>query len=517
MLSIIAPHRSFADDEASFITGSSVQLIYHPCDNQLLGNMASNKKNNFGSPSGGLRQECLPFRDILAQSIANIAPTLTATLNAPLVFASAGRGTWLTFVFATVGLVLVSLNINQFASRSASPGSLYAYIARGLGSTAGVLTGWALVLAYLFTAMANLCGFANYGNVLLALVGLQPATIFLCAICGGIAWYIAYRDIRLSTVIMLAIEAASVGLILILGLLVLGKLNFEIDTLQLTLQGTSPEGIRLGLVLAVFSYVGFESATALGDEAKNPLRSIPRAVIISTVVSGLFFILISYIQVLAFEGYKTPLNQTEAPVNVLANIAGVGFLGIFISIGSTISSFACSLASINAGARILYSMARHGLFHASIGQAHGRNETPHIAVTMCALLVFLVAASVSMFGVKPFDAYGYLGTIATYGFLLAYVLISIAAPVYLRRQGNLRFHHIVVAVLAVLFTMVPVVGSVYPVPAAPFNVFPYLFLMYLAVGGVWFLMLRLHSPEIIEQMEAEIEAIHTKFSDMKKL
>lgn len=71
--------------------------------------------------------------------------------------------------------------------------------------------------------------------------------------------------------------------------------------------------------------------------------------------------------------------------------------------------------------------------------------------------------------------------------------------------------------LAVLFTMIPVVGSVYPVPPAPFNVFPYLFLMYLAVGGVWFLMLRLHSPEIIEQMEVEIEAIHTKFSDMKKL
>jgi len=65
--------------------------------------------------------------------------------------------------------------------------------------------------------------------------------------------------------------------------------------------------------------------------------------------------------------------------------------------------------------------------------------------------------------------------------------------------------------------LVPVVGSVYPVPAAPFNVFPYLFLVYLAVGGGWFLMLRLHSPEIIENMEQELEDIHTKFSEMKKV
>lgn len=467
--------------------------------------------------ASGLRSECLTFSEILAQSIANIAPTLTPTVNAALVFASAGSGTWLTFVFATVGLVLVGLNINQFARRSASPGSLYAYIARGLGPTAGVLTGWALVLAYILTAMAVLCGFANYGNVLLGLVGIQASPIFLYSICAGLAWYVGYRDIRLSTVLMLALEGLSVGLIIILGLIVFSKHGFSIDTSQLTLQGASPEGIRLGLVLAVFSYVGFESATSLGDEAKNPLQLIPRAVIISTVVSGLFFIVLSYIEVLGFEGYKTSFDKTEAPLNVLASLVGVGFFGILISIGAMISFFACTLASINAGARIFFSMAQHGIFHPSLGKAHGTNETPHVALTMAALVVFIIPASVSMFGVKVLDSYGYFGTIATYGFLLAYILISVAAPVYLYRQRNLRLGDVVIAVLAVVFMIIPVIGSVYPVPPAPYNVFPYLFLMYLVVGGGWFLMLRLHSPEIIEDMEQDIEAIHTKFNDMKKV
>lgn len=96
------------------------------------------------SRSSGLRQDCLPFPDVLAQSIANIAPTATPTVNAALVFASAGGGTWFAYLLATVGLVFVSLNINQFARRSASPGSFYTYIARGLGPMAGVVTGWAL-------------------------------------------------------------------------------------------------------------------------------------------------------------------------------------------------------------------------------------------------------------------------------------------------------------------------------------------------------------------------------------
>ena len=66
-------------------------------------------------------------------------------------------------------------------------------------------------------------------------------------------------------------------------------------------------------------------------------------------------------------------------------------------------------------------------------------------------------------------------------------------------------------------TGIPGKDSIFPVPDPPYNVFPYLFLMYLVVGGGWFLMLRLHSPEIIEDMERDIEAVHPKFSEAKKI
>ncbi|MBD2092585.1 APC family permease [Microcoleus sp. FACHB-1515] len=481
--------------------------------------------NQERSRQSGLRPDCLPFHEVLAQSVANIAPTVTPTVNAALVFASAGTGTWFTYVLATIGLAFVSLNINQFARRSASPGSLYAYIARGLGATAGVITGWGLILAYIFTAMAVTAGFANYGEVLLNPLGIAPSPIFFFAICVAVSWYVAYRDIQLSTAVMLALEIASVGLIIVLGLIVLGHHNFAIDTAQLTLQGVKPGGIVLGLVLGVFSYVGFESATTLGDEAKRPLRTIPRAVILSTIACGVFFVLLSYIEVLGFRDSTTALNESTAPMNDLAIMSGVPFFGILISIGSMVSFFACALASINAGARIFFSMARHGIFHNSIGQAHRSNATPHIAVTLAAIVVFLVPASMSLFGVAPLTIYGYTGTIATYGFLLAYILISIAAPVYLKKEHQLRPLDVIFSILGVGFMAIPVLGSIglpgesslFPIPPAPYNVFPYLFLLYLVVGAGWFVMLRLRSPSLIEAMEADIEASHTRFDDMKKI
>lgn len=206
------------------------------------------------------------------------------------------------------------------------------------------------------------------------------------------------------------------------------------------------------------------------------------AVVLSTILSGLFFIVLSYTEVLGFSSSTTPLNQSAAPLNDLANLAGVGFFGLFITVAAIISFFGCALASINAGARIFFTMARHGIFHASMGKAHNRNGTPHIAVTMSSLFVFLVPASMSLFGLKILDIYGYLGTIATYGFLLAYILISIAAPVYLYRMQALNIFDIAIAAIAIIFMLIPVVGSVYPVPAVLFNVFTYLFLMYLVVG-----------------------------------
>ena len=468
--------------------------------------------SNTSETGYGLRSKCLSFTETLSQSVANISPTCTPVLIVPLVFASAGNGTWLAYLFATIGLMLVGLNINQFAKRSASPGSLYSSVTRGMGMSAGFISGWCLIVAYLFTGMAVLAGAVNYAIILLAMMHINIPPVILFAIGTGIAWFIAYKDIKLSTHLMLILEGVSMVIILVLCAIVMVHKGTVIDTTQFSLQGMNFAGLKAGLILAIFSYVGYESSTTLGEEAKNPLKTIPKAVLFSALISGIFFMFTAYVAVLGFHGLKGTLDASAAPFNDLADSAGVGFFGIFISIGAVISLFACTLASINAGSRILFSMGRHGVVHANIGKAHSENFTPHHAATTASIIVFILPAIMLFCGQGSLDIFNDLGTIATYGFLVVYVLISIAAPIYLKHIGKLTAGSIALSVVSVAFMIPPVIATVYPAPAAPMTYFPYYFLGYLAVGIVWFVFLRFKSPHVLKEIKADLELISMRFS-----
>ena len=197
---------------------------------------------------------------------------------------------------------------------------------------AGVVSSWALVLAYAFTAMAMLGSFSLYTNLILSVFSLHIPPIILFAIGASLTWYYAYTDIQLSAVLMMLLEISSVILIMILAVIVLFQHGFTIDTAQISLEGVSADGVRLGLVLAVFGYVGFESSTTLGIEAKNPLKSIPGSMVWSSVLCGLFYMVVAYIQVRAFKGSATALNKVDDPLSVIAHMAGVELLGIAISV-----------------------------------------------------------------------------------------------------------------------------------------------------------------------------------------
>ncbi len=463
-----------------------------------------------GNTESGLRRDCLSVWEVTAQSVANIAPTATPALVVPVIFGYTGNGTWVAYVFATIALVLVTLNINQFARRSASPGSLYTFVAQGMGPVGGVITGWSLVIAYLIIGGSVVAAFANYITVLAAAAGIAQsgtAVALIAIVLGGVgAWYVAYRDIKLSAQLMLVLEFASVGLILVLIAAYFLKSGRVIDPEQLRLSGMNAAGFRQGLVLAVFSYVGFESATALGHEAKDPLRTIPRAVMGTVIAVGLFFIVTSYALVMAFHGQNPPLDQANAPLSVLARLAGIPTFGIVIAAGAATSFFACILACINSGSRVLFSMARHGLFHASAGNVHESHATPHIAVSLSSLIVLAVPLVMFLRHAALIDIFGYLGSIGTLAVLFAYVLVSVAAPIYLRARGELTAGAIAIAGVTVLALALPIVASFWPIPAAPYNVLPYVFLGLLLIGAIRFIYLAVAKPDVIRAIQADLLA-----------
>jgi amino acid transporter len=456
----------------------------------------------------GLRTNALGFPTLLAQSVALISPTMTAVLIIPLAFASAGQGTWLAYAFGTVMLLFVVFCLNQFTKRSETSGTMYAYTGRGLGPKAGVLSGWTLIWSYFFIAVAGMTGFAVFCGQLLSALGYHGSVhpIFFFAASALLCWLVAYKDIRVSSILTLALEGLSVTCILALAFVVLFKHGFHVDTQQTSLKGIGLRGMGLAIVACIFSLVGFESATALGGEAKNPRRNVPRAVIVSLIITGAFMVFMSYVEVAGTRHYGTPFSAIGAPLNVLSQIYGVSYFKIPISIGAMVSFFSLSLSCLNAGSRIIFPMARHGIFSGHLGKAHVTNRTPHIAITVYIALIFAVPSFLSIF-TNPLTAFGDAGTLAAFGFLLAYYLITVAAPAYLKKIGALRPGHLVLAGLALVCLLVPTIGSFYPLPPYPVRLFPYIFLAWMAVGAGWLFIVSKRQPGILTAIENDLERV----------
>ena len=455
-----------------------------------------------------LRPHCLSFWTVLAQSIALISPTMTAVLIVPLMFGTSGQASWLAYAFGTIMLLFVALNLNQFARRSSHTGSMFLYSVAGLGPTAGGLTGWCLIWAYMFIGTAGVTGFTIFAQQLLTMVHVSAPPMVLFAVCAAVCWYCAYKDVRLSAVLMLVLEAVSVALITALAFVVLGHHGFTIDTDQLTLKGNSLSTMGLGVVVAIFSLVGFEAATCFGEEAKNPLKTIPRAVIVSLLLTGVFFVFITYTEVLGLRGANPSLDKLTAPISTLATMMHLDVLQIPIDLGAMLSFFSLALSCMNAGSRVVFQMGRQGFFHEATGVPHSTNETPHVAITIYALLLFAIPSIIMSFkGLAVTDAFNDAGTFGAFGFLGSYVFMSIAAPMHLKKIGELRPLDIVYSVAALIFLLVPAVGSVYPVPAPPVNIFPYIFITYFVVGLIVFVARRksAKTPDIIADFRSRVE------------
>src|SRR5271156_206836 len=279
----------------------------------------------------GLRQGILSPLETLAQSVSTVAPTTTPAATIPLVCALAGNGTWLAYALATVAVLLVGVCISRYARLSASPGSLYTYASLTLPPWLSATVAWSLLLAYVATGSSVIGGFYHYANLLLHdATGHVYSSVLLSILVTGVSIWIAYRDVKISARLMLWIEAASVTVIVVVVALLLVRHGWHWDWDQLHLRGMTGSGLRLGLVLALFSFVGFESATTLGSEAHKPLKTIPRAVIQSSVLAGAFFTVCAYAEVLGFHTVGQDLGKSEAPMYVVAQVGGVPILGLLI-------------------------------------------------------------------------------------------------------------------------------------------------------------------------------------------
>ena len=150
-------------------------------------------------------------------------------------------------------------------------------------------------------------------------------------------------------------------------------------------------------------------------------------------------------------------------------------------------------------------LGKHGFVSSRLHRTHNTNLTPHTAIGVYYVVLLGFVFILHAAGASVLTMFGDAGTLAAFGFLFAYYMITIAAPFYLRKLGELKRSSVWLAGAGCLCLLVPLVGSFYPVPPWPVNIFPALFVIYMIGGGVWLYALNRRSPRTLSAIEHSLE------------
>jgi amino acid transporter len=416
--------------------------------------MAKNLNVRASSPVAGLGRGRLTFVQVLAQSVSAVAPSAVMVTLPALVIPAAGRSTIGVFVAAALLMTLVGYCVAQFATRMIAVSGLYSYIAKGLGPRPGFAGGWSLVIGYACAAMASILGAGSYSTALLGRLGVPSTTasVALCAVVvGGFALALMIRGVQVSSRITLVVEAfAIVVASTVLVVAFVQSWHTEQQPRVLDDPSWTSSTVAFALLIAITSYVGFESASTVAREARNPLTAVPRAVKWTPLVLGALYAGAAYLQLAG------PVHQSDSLTIVLALPPEAGgmssevasALSVLVEFGILASWLACVMGSVTALSRTLFAMGREGVLPSALGRAHSRFQTPYVALLVAVPVVVAVPIGYLSISGSPHDVLMGLLAVSAHGYVIAYVLVCIATPAFLRRIGELTVAPLVFGPLA---------------------------------------------------------------------
>jgi amino acid transporter len=206
--------------------------------------------------------------------------------------------------------------------------------------------------------------------------------------------------------------------------------------------------------------------------------------ILCIILTGILFVASVYCLTALSHNLNLSLDQTDAPLDMIARSIGLPTLGWMSSLGVAISCFGCALGGFNAGSRVLYSMARERQLWPYFEAVHPVNGTPHRALALFAAVSIVAPCIMIGLGVTMADAMDYLMQIASFGFLGGYLVVCVAAPVYLAAKGGLRLARVAVAIASISIIGAAFFMNLVPVPDGPWRYLPYIFACMLIAGMV---------------------------------
>ncbi|MFI0983175.1 amino acid permease [Streptomyces sp. NPDC021093] len=338
----------------------------------------------------------------------------------------AGPAVTISFVIAGLTALFSALSYAELAGSIPVSGSSYSYAYATMGEFIAWICGWCLVLEYGVSVAAVAVGWGEYLNEFLdgtigvtipdalsappgdggvfnlpALIVVLLAMVFLL---GG-----AKESARANT-IMVAIKIGALLLFCVIGFLGFKSGNYA-DFMPLGMAGVSAAGASL-----FFSYIGFDAASTAGEEAKNPQRDLPRAIMLSLIIVTALYVLVAAVAVGA-RNWKGFEGSEAALAGIMKDVTGQAFWGTLLAAGAVIAIASVVLTVLYGQTRVLFAMSRDGLVPKVFAKVSPKTGTPRVNTIIVSLFCGILAAAIPL---------GNLVDATSIGTLFAFGLVNIA-------------------------------------------------------------------------------------------
>ncbi|NKX53013.1 APC family permease [Arthrobacter mobilis] len=306
------------------------------------------------------------------------------------------------YVVALATMIFTAVSYARMSQAVPAAGSAYSYTQQTFGGHVGFMTGWTLMLDYLFLPMINFLLIGIYMNTQFPSV---PAWVFSLA---GLLLVLVMNALGINFVGKFSGAIVAVSMVLIVVFVALSVNQLASAGAPSLLEpfsfadGYGP--IFAGAAVLALSFLGFDAVSTLAEDAKDARRNVPRAIVLATVFGGLIFILVAWVGALVFPDWQNFTNLDSAGVELMAHVGGTLLTSLFVAIyvAGCIGSGMTSQVSVT---RIIYAMGRDGLLPQIFGRLHPKFGTPMAAALavsaislLCLVMTLETAASMISFG-----------------------------------------------------------------------------------------------------------------------
>ena len=320
------------------------------------------------------------------------------------------------YVVTLIAMFFTALSYARMAVAFPVAGSAYTYSQKAFGAPIGFLAGWSLLLDYLFLPMLN---YLVIGIYLEAAFPSVPAWVFIVASIAIVTVLNIVGIVSVARANFLIIAVQTIFIVTFLAMAVAKLSGTGKVSLLAPLQGDGSAAgaapILAGAAVLCLSFLGFDAVSTLSEEAKDPTRNVPRAIIIATVVSGIVFVILSYLSQLVFP--SNAFSDVDSGSLDVMRTAGGQFLETFFTAAYVAGALGSALTSQASVARILYAMGRDRILPRPLfAHISARFSTPVYAILVVSL-VSLLAVVIDL---------ATLASIVSFGALVAFSAVNLS-------------------------------------------------------------------------------------------